>query len=210
MIPDNHYPWRDGKSIDAAIDAGMSWLASKGMIAPGGGCDEAQIARVERQMGFALPTDLHWFYRRVRPKKSPDKEDGFSFFPLKELGKGKWITLEDVEPAADWANAQALMIGEDVTGSVLLWVRGHSRLPDGAIAGFHHDGGYWDDLAIGVVARSLGELISKVVCCNGLFPNEDNDWVEKIVPGLSLIDQQKREQDIRDLCVREFAELNNR
>lgn len=167
-----NYPWRETRMIGEALSAVGPVFAELGVIAWAGGCAESEIAAAEGRMGRALPGDVRAFYRAMRPLELFDGGDGrreFGIYPLesKEL---EWRSMEEAEPAEDWASATGLALGQSVFGDPFWWVEGHRTIPEGGIVLLNHGGGVHGDLMFVYYARSFCEFLGKVAHYRNLYP----------------------------------------
>jgi hypothetical protein len=199
------------------------WLVRKRIVKKGGGCGEVELTAAEKRMGRRLPADVRAFLEEVRPipmfKDGELNEDGPSefFFYEPEQPEMRWRSLAEWGPSADWRGAEGLAIGQTGYGDALFWVRGHRVHPDGCVAVDDHEVAM-GDLRYAVLARSLSELIAKVVHLKGLSPgllDDDFDDVED-EDGEDFAGDELEEEDGGDtfglaeqeLFDREYGELN--
>ncbi len=173
------YPWRDGRSLAAVLADARPWLERHRIILPGGGCDPDDIVAAEARHGRPLPPDVRLLLTIVRPNPlGPHDEGGPEDFSLPALGPGwsGWTAgAKDIEPIADWGNADLLGLGGTALGDDLFWCLGHRAFPDGCIVCFSHEAGLGNGLVLAVVARSLAELITRAVMCDGFNPGDASD-----------------------------------
>ena len=216
------FPWRHGRPLSKVLADSRRWLQRKRIIKKGGGCRESTLAAAEKRLGQPLPADVREFHREIQPitmfKDGDLNDDGpeeFYFFSP-DQAEMKWHSLSKWVPSSDWSRAQGLAIGQTGYGDTLFWVRGHRVHADGCIAVDDHELSM-GDLQYAVLARSLSELIAKMVHLKGLSPGltddlddwdddeEDNDGDDGL--GEDEGDDIFGSAD-QDLFDREYGELN--
>src|SRR4051812_453823 len=141
------YPWRRPARFEEVLAAVRPVFAALGVVAPGGGCSEAEVTAAEERMARPLPADVHAFYRAMRPTGpfSDDAQREFGFYPIgsDELA---WRAMAGAEPPDDWTAAVGLSLGQSVCGDPFWWVEGHRSLPAGSIVLLDHDGSLGGDV----------------------------------------------------------------
>jgi hypothetical protein len=212
------FPWRDGRPLSNVLADSRRWLQRKRIIRNGGGCRESVLADAEKRLGQPLPSDVREFHREAQPVpmfKDGDLSDdgpGEFYFYSPDQPQMKWHSLSEWVPSPDWSRAQGLAIGQTGYGDTLFWVKGHRVHQDGCIAVDDHEISI-GDLQYAVLARSLSELIAKVVRLKGLSPGLGDD--------LDDLEDEDEDDDLgedegddvfgladQDLFDREYGELN--
>ena len=122
---DEQYPWRKPRDLETVLAEVKQVLASLGVVEPGSGCSEAEIAAAERR-SCPFPDEVRGFYRSMRPTAlfapGPRKEFGFYRIESEELA---WKSMEGAEPAEDWAGARGLFLGQSAFGDPFWCAEGH-------------------------------------------------------------------------------------
>jgi hypothetical protein len=162
------------------IDDTRPWLERRRLVRKGPGCGEAAVAALAKRLKGRLPDDVRAFLLAVEPipmfhrGKVRDDGPGEFFFYGPNARELRWQSLAKWAPEADWHDARGLAIGQTGYGDVLYWVEGHRAHPDGCIAVDDHEVAM-GDLQYAVLARSLAELVAKVVHIKGLSPGLMDD-----------------------------------
>ena len=120
------YPWRQPRELEALLAEVKAVLVSLGVVEPGAGCSEAEIAAAEGR-SRPFPEDVRAFYRAMRPNElfAPGQRKEFGFYTIgsKEL---TWKSMDGAEPAV----AAHAWPGEETATVETNRVATHSELED--------------------------------------------------------------------------------
>jgi hypothetical protein len=169
-MTEQQYPWRTGRDTREVVAAVRPTFVALSVVEPAGGNSDAEIATAERRLGRPLPPPVRDFYVAMRPTGMFDgkpKEFGFYRLNSAELA---WRSMEDAEPADDWASAEGLALGQSTYGDPFWWVEGHRSAPDGSVFLLDHDGGLGGDVMFVHFARTFAEFLDKVAHYGNLYP----------------------------------------
>jgi hypothetical protein len=161
-MSDEQYPWRQPRNLETVLAEVKLVLVSLGVVEPGDGCSDAEIAAAEGR-SRRFPEDVRAFYSSMRPTAlfAPGARKEFGFYTIgsKEL---TWKSMEGAEPAEDWVDAQGLFLGQSAFGDPFWWAEGHRAAPNGSIFLLDHEGNLSEDVMFVHFARSFREFLAKL------------------------------------------------
>ena len=205
MLSDQRFPWRDGRPLEAVLADARPWLLQHRIIRRATPELKA-VADLETKLGRPLPDELRTLWSLVVPNPSDadEKPIDFSFEPPD--GNVSWQSLagDEFKPPENWINANGLAIGQTVLGDDIYYTLGHRVYPQGCLVLFSHDAAN-GGLLLAVIARSLAELISKVVHLNGIRSDGGEELDDQPAGRWPLPLTGRQKQALYDA---EFAELN--
>jgi hypothetical protein len=178
-MADEHYPWRQPRDLETVLAEVKPVLASLGVVEPGAGCSEAEIAAAEGR-SRPFPDDIRAFYRSMRPTElfAPGQRKEFGFYRI-ESKQLTWKSMEGAQPAEDWTAAQGLFLGQSVFGDPFWCAQGHRSAPVGSIFLLDHEGQMGEDVMFVHFARSFREFLMKLAYFRNLDLTPQNELLRR-------------------------------
>lgn len=172
---EDHYPWRRPRDIETVLAEAKPVLVSLGVVEPGAGCLEEEIAAAEGR-SRPFPDDVRAFYRSMRPTElfAPGRRKEFGFYKI-DSHELTWKSMEGAEPAEDWTGAQGLFLGQSEFGDSFWWAVGHRSAPDGSIFLLDHEGHLSEYVMFAHFARSFREFLAKLAHFKSLDSASQDD-----------------------------------